>query len=361
MVGRDDLAPSERQRLQPRVAQGLLADLLAGHVSTSQTWRYLSSRCHLAACTSQTHNVIEGQNLSEHGAADEDGGYGSDEDGGYSRQEEQDPLHAACSQQHRQQDPLLRQDQLLDYMASGGQRWCWVEQPPPPPHQPAPRHTSSPPTRAYFSEQEARALYRVGVGGELVRDVPAFVRGVPAFQVRAVPLASEHAADQDAQHDIDDHAAPHHAGRKHAQHAQAHHNKCTGQPRPSPTAVSCTSASRQAGQTAAESSTAAEAAAAREAGEAEEALALLQPRHTRHGKPALALMRIPSGAGRHAGLAELAQQRSDRAQRGGGPSDEAELMAPERMRSNRAGTVAVVDGSQRGSGWGLKAGDRPWK
>jgi len=29
--------------------------------------------------------------------------------------------------------------------------------------------------------------------------------------------------------------------------------------------------------------------------------------------------------------------------------------------SNRVGTVAVVDGSQRGPGWGLKAGDRPWK
>ena len=29
--------------------------------------------------------------------------------------------------------------------------------------------------------------------------------------------------------------------------------------------------------------------------------------------------------------------------------------------SSRAGTVAVVDGSQRGALWGLKAGDRPWK
>ena len=29
--------------------------------------------------------------------------------------------------------------------------------------------------------------------------------------------------------------------------------------------------------------------------------------------------------------------------------------------SSRAGTVAVVDGSQRRALWGLKAGDRPWK
>ena len=31
------------------------------------------------------------------------------------------------------------------------------------------------------------------------------------------------------------------------------------------------------------------------------------------------------------------------------------------VTSSRAGTVAVVDGSQRGPLWGLKAGDRPWK
>ena len=31
------------------------------------------------------------------------------------------------------------------------------------------------------------------------------------------------------------------------------------------------------------------------------------------------------------------------------------------LPSSRAGTVAVVDGSQRGALWGLKAGDRPWK
>jgi hypothetical protein len=31
------------------------------------------------------------------------------------------------------------------------------------------------------------------------------------------------------------------------------------------------------------------------------------------------------------------------------------------VTSSRAGTVAVVDGSQRGALWGLKAGDRPWK
>ena len=31
------------------------------------------------------------------------------------------------------------------------------------------------------------------------------------------------------------------------------------------------------------------------------------------------------------------------------------------LTSSRAGTVAVVDGSQRGALWDLKTGDRPWK
>ena len=30
-------------------------------------------------------------------------------------------------------------------------------------------------------------------------------------------------------------------------------------------------------------------------------------------------------------------------------------------RGSGVGVVTVVDGSQRGAGWGLRAGDRPWK